>query len=149
MFEAILNNRVPPNWQTMAYPSLKKLGSWILDLQKRVNFMREWATKGHPHSFWLSGFFFPHGFITGVLQTYARKYQQPIDQLQLKFEIKEWTSPEDVKSEPREGVYIYGLFLENARWSKSKSILIEARPGEMSFLMPIIHFKPKVLASAK
>jgi dynein heavy chain, axonemal len=58
-------------------------------------------------------------------------------------------SPEDVKSEPREGVYIYGLFLENARWSKSKTILIEAKPGEMSFAMPIIHFKPNVLSNAK
>lgn len=74
MFAALLNNRVPSNWESMAYPSLKKLGSWILDLKDRVNFMKEWATKGHPKSFWLSGFFFPHGFITGVLQTYARKY---------------------------------------------------------------------------
>ena len=63
--------------------------------------------------------------------------------------MKDWIVPEDVKSEPREGVYIYGLFLENARWSKSNNILIEARPGEMSYLMPIIHFKPSVLSSAR
>ena len=57
--------------------------------------------------------------------------------------------PEDVKAEPREGVYVYGLFLENARWSKSNNILIEARPGEMSFLMPIIHFKPSILSNSR
>lgn len=39
----------------------------MMDLKERVNFMRTWATKGHPNCYWLGGFFFPHGFITGVL----------------------------------------------------------------------------------
>lgn len=75
MYTALIGNLVPQNWQAVAYPSLKKLTSWINDLKDRVNFMRQWAIKGHPKSYWLSGFFFPHGFITGVLQNYARKYQ--------------------------------------------------------------------------
>lgn len=41
--------------------------------------------KGHPSAFWLSGFFFPHGFMTGILQTYARKHRKAIDFLKFKF----------------------------------------------------------------
>ena len=43
MHVSLLNNEVPANWREVAYPSLKPLGSWILDLIKRIDFMREWA----------------------------------------------------------------------------------------------------------
>lgn len=79
MCTALLKNQVPPNWSAMAYPSLKPLASWMKDLALRVEFMREWLRHGHPTSYWLSGFFFPHGFMTGALQTYARKHMKPID----------------------------------------------------------------------
>lgn len=49
--------------------------------------MRGWMKGGHPNCYWLSGFFFPHGFMTGTLQTYARKYQEAIDLLQFKFNV--------------------------------------------------------------
>jgi len=67
MFSALLKNQVPQNWQDVSYPSLKPLASWITDLSKRVEFMRAWLKGGHPACFWLSGFFFPHGFMTGTL----------------------------------------------------------------------------------
>ena len=67
MYSALLKNQVPKVWQQVSYPSLKPLGSWINDMNMRVEFMRNWAKHGHPKAYWLSGFFFPHGFITGIL----------------------------------------------------------------------------------
>ena len=67
MHTDLLVNRVPSNWSKVSYLSLKPLSSWMTDLTLRVQFMQKWATSGHPACFWLAGFFFPHGFITGVL----------------------------------------------------------------------------------
>jgi dynein heavy chain len=48
-----------------------------------------WVVGGAPASYWLSGFFFPQGFLTGVLQMHARKYQHPIDELKFDFVVLE------------------------------------------------------------
>jgi dynein heavy chain len=87
MYTSFLNNEVPENWQEVSYDSLAPLSSWYVDLDLRVNFVRMWMIKGHPAAYWLSGFFFPHGFMTGILQTYARKYYKAIDFLKFKFNV--------------------------------------------------------------
>ena len=56
-----------------AYPSLKPLASWTRDLCQRMEQFACWATTAHPPVlFWLSGFTFPTGFLTAVLQASAR-----------------------------------------------------------------------------
>ena len=100
--------QVPKIWEKVAYPSLKSLGSWVQDLELRLDFItvricfpflsffslikklikvnfQVWIEKGPPLSYWLPGFFFPQGFLTGVLQTHARKHNTPIDQLKFDF----------------------------------------------------------------
>jgi dynein heavy chain len=65
MYRSFLNNQVPAVWAAVAYPSLKPLSSWVKDFQQRMVFMREWMVSGEPKCFWLPGFFFPQGFMTG------------------------------------------------------------------------------------
>lgn len=79
--------QVPQIWAKVAYPCLKPLGSWFKDYLRRVSFMRKWLTEGQPSCFWLPGFFFPQGFLTGVLQVHARKYTIPIDTLAFRFSV--------------------------------------------------------------
>lgn len=66
-YYSLLNNQVPKLWQKVAYPSLKPLASWIADLNERVKVIRSWLTGGNPCSYWMSGLFYPQGFLTGVL----------------------------------------------------------------------------------
>lgn len=57
-----------------AYPSMKPLGAWTRDLVHRVEQFSKWAETTHPPVlFWLSGFTFPTGFLTAVLQNAARR----------------------------------------------------------------------------
>jgi dynein heavy chain len=143
MHTNLLNNQVPLIWQRAAYPSLKPLGGWMLDYGKRIRMMSEWLRRGEPLTYWLPGFFFPQGFMTGVLQTHARKYQQPIDSLNFKFEVLEGKeTAEDVTHSVTDGVLIDGLFVDNARWNRKGKFLDESEPGVMCSSLPVIHFVP-------
>jgi dynein heavy chain len=87
MYNAFLNNQVPVMWANVAYPSLKTLGSWVKDLELRCEFIETWLVSGFPRSYWLPGIFFTQGFLTGILQVHARKYDLPIDELSFDFHV--------------------------------------------------------------
>ena len=109
--KALSVNAVPALWTNFAYPSLKPLSSWVTDLLERLDFMQKWAVSGHPKAFWLSGFFFPHSFLTATLQTYSRKKTISIDSIRFSFEILGTKEKEELEGAPDEGVFIYGLYI--------------------------------------
>ena len=142
MYQSLLNNQVPQLWQKVSYPSLKNLASWFEDLIKRVEFFSNWLNKGKPKGFWLSAFFFPQGFLTSVLQNYARKYKTPIDILGFAFDFLEFTEIEKVNMHPEDGCYIYGLYVEGCKFDMKHGRLEDSRPGEMFTEAPVIYFNP-------
>jgi len=56
-----------------------ELFGWFEDLVKRCEFMKLWVDNDYLPAYWVSAFFFPQGFMTAALQTYARKTKIPID----------------------------------------------------------------------
>jgi dynein heavy chain len=88
IFNSLLINKIPLSFSKISYSSNKPLGSWFDDLSKRVEFIRSWMTaNSHPNSYWLSGFFFPQGFITGVYQNHARETKIPVSDITIKFSV--------------------------------------------------------------
>ncbi len=96
------------------------------------------------------------GFLTGVLQNHARKYNIPIDSLLFNFKmtdvetseaLDEWLSGQGLNPNSsrigrtsqiiplidgeEDGVLIRGLFIEGARWDKEKRLLQDSFPMEM------------------
>jgi dynein heavy chain len=138
---SLFNNQVPELWAQKAYPSTKPLSAWIADLEHRLDFIQGWIKNGLPKVFWISGFFFPQAFLTGALQTFARKYQISIDTLSFDFQVIA-ENEQDIKSGPMDGVYIRGLFLEGARFNTKTMLLDESLPKELYATMPIIWLKP-------
>lgn len=142
MFDSMLLGQVPQLWHDGGYLSRKPLASWFNDTLQRVEFFREWNNNGMPSSFWISGFFFPQGFLTGVLQTFSRQHQIPIDDVKFKTNMTQWELLEDIADDVESGVYIHGLFLEGARYDVDLLCLTESRKGELYTKVPIIHLEP-------
>ena len=118
--------KVPTEWLKYSYPSLKGLTPYLKDFTARINFFRDWVEQGSPMRFWGSGFFFIQGFLTAVLQNYARKYTIAIDKLDFDFVCMNVNIP--VEEAPEDGAIIYGLFLEGAKFDYDKMLLAESDP---------------------
>ncbi|KAK7201222.1 dynein heavy chain [Novymonas esmeraldas] len=142
MFDAMLLGHVPKLWHDGGYLSRKPLASWFEDTIKRIDFFRDWNDQGMPTSFWISGFFFPQGFLTGVLQTYSRLHQTPIDEVKFRTHVTRYELPEDIEDAVENGVYIHGVFVEGAGFSLERGTLVESKPGELYKPMPVIHLEP-------
>ncbi|KAM9316864.1 dynein axonemal heavy chain 14 [Gastrophryne carolinensis] len=116
-----------------------------------------------PHSYWLPAFFFPQGFLMAVLQNHARQRGVSVDSLTFKHQVQPMQTPAlDVAGKPDitdvafngsrapgEGVLVFGLFLDGARWSSETRVLEECEHQQRFYPLPQIHFLPhKVEASS-
>jgi dynein heavy chain len=110
-----------------------------------VEFLHDWVETGAPNAFWVSGFFFPQGFNTAVMQKYARKTQIAIDTLRFRTEVTAYETREDIPEgqRPEKGEYMYGHFLQGARWDRENKVLSESNPGELFTAMPVIWLDPE------
>ncbi|XP_065087185.1 dynein axonemal heavy chain 6 [Ochlerotatus camptorhynchus] len=161
IYRAFTNNQVPQLWHSKGFLSTKSLGSWIFDLQQRIEYVQSWIDDGLPISSWICGLFFPQSFLTGTLQTYARKNDIPIDTLRFDFDVMTCTLNqqaiyerrargqksnslfEDLKV-PDTGILIHGLFIEAGRWDVREGGLCDAKVGELIARLPVVWLKPCV-----
>ena len=141
MANAVAVNEVPGNWTKNAYPSMKPLAAWELDFIERLKFVHAWIDDGAPPVFWISGFYFPQAFLTGVLQNYARKNQFPIDHCEFDFLMCDKPAAE-YTVKPEDGAYIRGLYMEGARWDASINSINDSLPKQLYTPIPVMHLSP-------
>jgi len=140
VFSSILVGKIPEMWRKKSFPSLKNLHGYVQDLYKRLNFFQNWFQYGPPSVFWISGIFFTHGFLTGVLQNAARRNRVSIDGVQ--FDYLVLAAEKNTTTPPAQGVYVNGLFLEGARWNPDSKALDECLPKVLHDTCPLIHMLP-------
>ncbi|KAM9845816.1 dynein axonemal heavy chain 6 [Aulostomus maculatus] len=162
IYSSLLKNQVPTLWANAAYLSLKPLAAWVRDLSLRTSFVQTWITHGQPKSFWISGFFSPQGFLTGVLQNHARTYNLPIDELSFRFNMvpvyrdqvavcqaqraatcSAKLDMDEELPEPQSGVLVHGLFLDGCCWDDANMVIDDLLPGVRNTMLPVVHFQPQ------
>ncbi|CCW67502.1 unnamed protein product [Phytomonas sp. Hart1] len=141
IFTALLLGRVPVAWGS-AYPSLKPLASWSVDLVGRVEQLKMWGQRT-PAVFWLSGLTYPTGFLKSLQQQQARTDRVSIDQYGWEFLLLTQEERSIIHG-PKKGAYVRGIYLEGAGWNFENNTLCEPNPMELIVRMPVIHFIPKL-----
>nr|XP_048295519.1 dynein axonemal heavy chain 14 [Myodes glareolus] len=124
--------------------------------------------EGFPTRYWLPAFFSPHAFLTAVLQDYGRAQKISMDTLTFSHKVihRASTVQDDefskllqkrfnivrrafqVQDHSPNGVCIFGLFIEGARWDPEQEVLEDSLPAELCCEFPDIRFLPtKIEAS--
>lgn len=77
------------------------------------------------------------------MQNYARRKFVAIDRLSFEYRVLD-IDPDKVKEKPEEGCYIYGIYLEGARWDYKKQVINQPKPKELYSDLPLMHLLPIV-----
>ena len=151
--ESVENNEIPKPWRKYSYLTDKPLNLYLEDLLMRVAFFSKWVEEPNsrmPQNFFISGFFFPHALLTGVLQNFARRNELSVESIGFKYEFLPKPSEEidpyaDLdSSQDSTSLIIYGVYLEGGSWDSNKNVLVEARPKIHQELMPPVKLVPYV-----
>jgi len=141
LMNALYDDRVPDSWASRAWPSLRPLASWLVNVLDRYKQLEGWTGDlTTPKVTWLSGLFNPQAFLTAVMQVTARKNELPLDKLVTAVEVTKKTA-EEVEAATREGAYVHGLFVEGARWDVSAGMLDDAILKQLYPPLPVMLVK--------
>ncbi len=143
---AIYDARVPKAWlYSPAGDELSwlapNLGIWYSGLITRDGQYRTWLNSGRPNSFWLTGFFNGQGFLTAVQQEITRAHKAEswaLDSVVMHADVTEIASVEACRGQPKEGVYVHGLFMDGASYSLSEGSMVESEPKKLFSSMPLL-----------
>jgi len=159
LITAMFMNLVPPNWlktcgqigPTGSY-NKKNLSSWYADLQLRWAQLEVWIdpstpVEDLPPSVWIAGCFNSMGLLTAMTQVTARARGFSLDAMRVHAEVTEIVLPmgavqpdAPVESQPEDGVYCHGFFMEGARWDIPQNSIADSYPKDLYPWMPMIHF---------
>jgi len=142
--KGLFMNIVPEKWGGVGFLSLKPLTAWYKDLNDRIKFFQRWHDHGHPISFWISGLFFPQAFFTAVMQNFARAHKFAIDRIDFDVEVMDTYKLDgaDIPAPPEAGCYMWGMFMEGARWDDTIHAIAPSMPKILFVQMPVVLFKP-------
>ena len=118
------------------------LGIWFAGLKEREVQLTTWLNGGRPLCFWMTGFSNPQGFLTSMKQEVTRQHRAQLwalDEIDYHTEVTDFMVADQVKSQPKEGVYVHGLWMDSARWDKANGTLTESEPKKLFAPLPVLY----------
>lgn len=73
-------------------------------------------------------------------QSTARRFELPLDKMCLYCDVTK-KHKDEISTAPRDGAYIYGIYMEGARWDMTQSIIAESKLKELYPLLPVINIR--------
>jgi dynein heavy chain len=148
--EALTESKVPAVWKKVSFASLKPLGGYVSDFSRRLRMMDEWIERGPAIAFWISGFFFQAAFLTGIMQNMARVDKVAIDEVIWNYSVEKRetlakvmeSTYENGYTRPKIGCYVWGMFMEGARWDDDNGFIEESFPKVLYDPFPVVYMKP-------
>lgn len=64
-------------------------------------------------------------------------------------EVTDYERMEQVRSSPKEGVFVHGLYLDGAAWSKAETSVIESEPKKLFAPLPVLYVTAVTKAGKK
>ncbi|ANQ06945.1 Dynein heavy chain [Plasmodium coatneyi] len=142
---SLYKDQLPELWKNNSYSSNRNLCSWIVNLKERISFLSDWFNDPlvTPKVFNVSLLFNPNSFFSAIKQILSRNEKCELDKIIMQIEVTN-KSLNNIHSYPKEGAYIYGLYLDGANYDIEKNTLCDSSSKQKYFLMPVIHCKPVV-----
>jgi dynein heavy chain len=144
---SLLLDAVPATWAKLAFPSLRSLGGWIINVNDRCNQLGEWTAMPSevPAVTWLGGLFNPQSFLTAIMQVSAQAANLELDRLSIVCEVSKKMDASEITVPSRDGAFVYGMSLEGARWNIGNGVLESSMPREMFSPMPVMNCKAAIV----
>jgi dynein heavy chain len=142
LMNSLYDNKVPASWAKVAYPSMRGLASWLLDMLQRQRQLEAWtADLATPKVTWIAGLFNPQAFLTAVMQVLARKNELPLDRMTTVCDVTKKMNPDEIEGATRDGAYVNGFFLEGARWDVTTGMMDDSILKQLYCPMPVVLMK--------
>ena len=141
LVQALYFNKIPQSWLALSWPSTRNLSSWLSDASKRIEKLQIWSTNplDIPRITWISGLVFPTSFLTAIKQTNSQKTGTELDKQTIVTEVTKKTVAECSEMTARDGMYVYGLSMQGARWNTADGFVESSLPKEMFCVMPVMN----------
>ena len=132
LIDALSSAKVPMSWEKLAWASRDPLANWLLNLLQRQTQLSNWtADLTQPKVTWVSGLFNAQAFVNAIKQVASRKNDWPLNKLVTTVDVTKKLTPAEVESSTRDGAYVYGLYIEGARWDMQGGCLEDSYMKEL------------------
>jgi dynein heavy chain len=139
---ALADYKVPMSWEKLAWASRDPLAAWLSNLlQRQIQLLNWTGDLAQPKVTWISGLFNAQAFVNAVKQVTSRKNDWALNKLVTTVDVTKKTTPEEMEATTRDGAYVFGLYMEGARWDMAAGCLEDSFMKELYPKMPVILMK--------